>query len=33
VNRGASAWPSDLPPADHVVVDLNQLVALLTNHS
>jgi putative hydrolase of the HAD superfamily len=33
MNRGAGAWPLELAPADHVVADLNELVALLTNHS
>ena len=33
MNRGVSAWPSELPPADHVVADLGELVALLTNRS
>ena len=30
MNRGAQAWPDDLAPADHVVADLDGLVALLT---
>jgi HAD superfamily hydrolase (TIGR01549 family) len=29
VNRGGSAWPAELPAADHVITDLDQLVALL----
>jgi FMN hydrolase / 5-amino-6-(5-phospho-D-ribitylamino)uracil phosphatase len=33
MNRGVSAWPSELPPADHIVADLGELVALLTNRS
>ncbi|HEX5161598.1 MAG TPA: HAD family hydrolase [Steroidobacteraceae bacterium] len=28
MNRGAGAWPADLHPADHVVADLEELVAL-----
>jgi putative hydrolase of the HAD superfamily len=30
VNRGAGAWPPELPPADHAVANLDELVALLT---
>lgn len=29
MNRGVSAWPPELSPADHVVADLDELVALL----
>ena len=28
MNRGAGEWPADLRPADHVVADLGELVAL-----
>jgi len=28
MNRGASAWPADLHPADHVIADLEELVVL-----
>jgi hypothetical protein len=31
VNRGAVAWPEELAPSDHVIVDLDGLVALLTD--
>jgi putative hydrolase of the HAD superfamily len=30
VNRSGHAWPAELPAADHVVVDLHELVTLLT---
>jgi FMN hydrolase / 5-amino-6-(5-phospho-D-ribitylamino)uracil phosphatase len=30
VNRGQSPWPADLAAADHVIADLDGLVALLT---
>lgn len=30
MNRGGHAWPDGLDPADHVVADLEDLVALLT---
>jgi putative hydrolase of the HAD superfamily len=30
MNRGGFAWPGELEPADHVVADLDGLVALLT---
>ncbi len=33
MNRGVYAWPLDLPPADHVVADLDELVALLTSRT
>jgi FMN hydrolase / 5-amino-6-(5-phospho-D-ribitylamino)uracil phosphatase len=29
VNRGALTWPEELPPPDHVIADLDELVALL----
>jgi len=29
VNRGANEWPAGLPPADHVIADLDGLVALV----
>jgi HAD superfamily hydrolase (TIGR01509 family) len=29
MNRGVDAWPPELSPADHVVADLDELVALL----
>lgn len=29
MNRGVSAWPLDLQPADHVVADMDELIALL----
>ena len=28
MNRGTGEWPADLRPADHVVTDLEELVAL-----
>jgi putative hydrolase of the HAD superfamily len=31
VNRGAIAWPAELVPPDHVIADLDGLVALLTS--
>jgi putative hydrolase of the HAD superfamily len=31
MNRGEQAWPIELPPADHVIADLDDLVALLTH--
>ena len=31
MNRGVGAWPRELPPADHVIADLDQLVTLLTS--
>jgi len=31
VNRGAVAWPGELAPPDHVIVDLDGLVALLAD--
>jgi FMN hydrolase / 5-amino-6-(5-phospho-D-ribitylamino)uracil phosphatase len=30
MNRGGIPWPADLPAADHVIADLDGLVALLT---
>jgi len=31
VNRGASAWPEEIAPPDHVIADLDGLVALLAD--
>jgi len=31
VNRGGHEWPTDLPPADHVIADFHELVTLLTH--
>ena len=33
VNRGGHAWPDELPAADHLVADFDELVTLLTRET